>query len=488
MKEVKNKKDSNEKIEKIKEKKNKYSILFIFIGIFLFGIVFINLSFSFQLKGDKLVRIPYHTTYQENGANVKIFAQDFSKHVSIKGTVDTNKVGKYTLKYSYQLGFFPVVRTREVEVVDEEKPIIELKGQPSKNICPNKDYEEEGYTAVDDYDGDITDKVEVIREEGSIKYKVADSSGNVAVVEREIKKVDEEGPKIRLSSGSKVYVKRNSTYKEYGYTAVDNCDGDITDKVTVEGSVDTSQVGTYELKYKVEDSAGNKTEVIRQVVVNEVKVSQSTGKPGVIYLTFDDGPSSSGSTEKILNVLKEEGVKATFFVTRSGPDSLIKREFDEGHTVALHTYTHDYKQVYSSVDGFFDDLTKIQNRVKNITGQTPYVTRFPGGSNNTISNKYNKGIMQTLKTEVMNRGFVYFDWNVDASDAWACARKNVSDKKTCVYNNVIRNLSKQRANVVLMHDIKSYTADALRDIIQYGKNNGYVFEVLTKDTAQIKFN
>ncbi len=305
--------------------------------------------------------------------------------------------------------------------------------------------------------------------------------------ERVVTKTDSEFPKIRLSNGDKVYIKQGSTYQEYGYVAEDNCDGNLTDKVKVEGTVDTNVTGTYELKYSVEDSSGNRTEIIRKVIVNEVKVSKPTGKPGVIYLTFDDGPNGAGSTAKILDVLKQEGVKATFFVTGKGPDELIKREHDEGHVVALHTFTHDYKTVYASLNNYFDDLKKVQDRVSNITGVTSKVIRFPGGSNNTVSSKYSTGLMNALRSEVMNRGFVYFDWNVDASDAWKCARSSVKDKKTCVYNNVTSGLSKSKANVVLMHDIKSYTADALQDIIKYGKANGYSFEVLTVDTPPVQF-
>lgn len=463
-------------------------IVFIFILIFIIGLCFIYISFSFQLKGDKLLSIDYNETFKDPGFKASIFAIDISDKVKITGKVDTKKIGKYTLKYSYNLGFIPIEKIREVEVVDHEKPVIELTGATSQTMCPNQDYQEEGFKAYDDYEGDLTDKVEIIKTEVSYKYKVQDSSGNVVVVEREIIKKDADSPTIRLSSGETVYVRKGSTYRELGYTATDKCDGDLTDKVVVSGNVDTNTLGTYELVYKVQDSSGNENKVVRKVVVNEVKTSESVGKPGVIYLTFDDGPTSNGSTQKILDVLKEEGVKATFFVIGTGNDALIKREFDEGHTIALHSYTHKYDEIYVSVDAYFKDLTKLQNKVKNITGTTSTIIRFPGGSNNTVSNQYNKGIMSILKDEVENRGFIYFDWNVDASDAWQCARSNVKDKKTCVYNNVTKNLSKKRSNIVLMHDIKSYTADAIKDIIKYGKENGYVFEAITTSTKPVQFN
>ena len=113
--------------------------------------------------------------------------------------------------------------------------------------------------------------------------------------------------------------------------------------------------------------------------------------------------------------------------------------------------------------------------------------RFPGGSSNTVSRKYSQGIMTVLTNEVLNRGYRYYDWNVDASDAWQCAKNSVSDKKSCVYNNVVNNLSKNKANIVLMHDVKYHTMNALRDIIHYGKENGYTFEALQMDTAMVRF-
>ena len=202
--------------------------------------------------------------------------------------------------------------------------------------------------------------------------------------------------------------------------------------------------------------------------------------PGTIYLTFDDGPRE-GTTDVILDILKEENVKATFFVTNGGPDYLIKREYDEGHAIGLHTASHDYKTVYQSVDSYFNDLLSVQNRVKNITGINTMIIRFPGGSSNTVSRRYQNGIMSILTTEVLNRGYRYYDWNLSSGDAEG-GRHDADE----IYNNVVNGLSKDRVNMVLMHDIKPYTRDALRNIIQYGKNNGYTFASITDNTQMIK--
>lgn len=293
-------------------------------------------------------------------------------------------------------------------------------------------------------------------------------------VKRHVKVVDTTAPKLTLK-GSDMTLKLNQSYIEPGYSAIDNYDGDISNKVEVEGKVDTSKLGTYEVTYSITDSSGNKSTVERKVVISQVaKPTPQKGlSAGVIYLTFDDGPHVT-NTDKILDILKSEGVKATFFVVGVGPDRVIKRAYDEGHELALHTYSHKYDEIYKNEDAYYRDLYKIQSRVKNITGHTTMLMRFPGGASNNISRKINKGIMTRLTKDIQAKGFKYFDWNVDSGDA----SYNVDGK--FVYNNTIKQLSKTRSNVILMHDIHSHTVDALRDIIQYGKNNGYTFEVLSQ--------
>ena len=168
-------------------------------------------------------------------------------------------------------------------------------------------------------------------------------------------------------------------------------------------------------------------------------------------------------------------------MTGKGPDELIKREYDEGHSIGLHTSSHDYSRIYASVDAYFNDLYSVQERVKNVTGYESHIIRFPGGSSNTISRKYCPGIMSSLTKDVINKGCKYYDWNLSSGDA-AGGRPTAEDIK----NNVINNLRKDRANMILMHDIKTYTRDALRDIIKYAKENGYRFEVVTMDTDMVQ--
>lgn len=446
-----------------------------FLLLLVIGLgVIIYFSPTLKLNGKRTVTVNIHSTYKEEGAKATYQDKDVSKDVVIKGKVNTDVEGTYELKYSIKKGLFEREVKRTVNVKDIEKPIITLNGEKEIKVCPGKasEYKDQGYTAVDNVDGDITDKVTVTTLDNKIIYEVTDEEGNKATEERNLVESDTDSPTITLNGGENYTVLLNTSFTD-SYTAKDSCDGDLKSKVKVTGSVDTKKVGTYTLTYEVTDSSGNTATAKRTVKVVE------PAKGGVIYLTFDDGPKQ-GTTNVILDILKEENVKATFFVTNSGPDDLIKREFNEGHTVALHTASHDYKTVYSSVDAYFKDLQSVHDRVYRLTGYDSKIIRFPGGSSNTISRNYSKGIMTTLTKEVVNRGYHYFDWNVSSGDAGDV--KNADG----VYNNVINGLSKSRANVVLMHDIKPYTRDALKRIIQYGKTHGYTFAAITYDTPMVK--
>lgn len=215
--------------------------------------------------------------------------------------------------------------------------------------------------------------------------------------------------------------------------------------------------------------------------VRKAEEERIANAKGVIYLTFDDGPGAD--TARLLDILKAKDVKATFFVTGVGDDALIKREYDEGHTVGLHSFTHRYNVIYTSVAAYFDDLNQVATRVKNITGEDAKLIRFPGGSSNTVSARYDGGarIMSTLVNEVQNRGYQYFDWNISSGDAGGA---NTADE---VFVNVAAHL-KEGPNVVLQHDIKSYSVDAVERIIDHGLSNGYIFMPLTTSSPVTHHN
>ena len=461
--------------------KKKYVIGIIVVTILLLvGIIFfLFLPPEFKLTKGDTIELKYGEKYKDPGYKVTKFGKDYTKDIKIKNKINSKKLGTYKITYEVKINGITFKKVRKVKLIDDEKPIITLTGNENISICPNAEYKEEGYKATDNYDGDITKNVKITTKDGIISYSVKDSSGNTAEITRKITKEDKIAPTITLKGNKTITLYLGNTWKEPGYTATDNCDNDITNNVVKSGTVNPNKLGTYKIAYTVKDMTGNQAVVERTVKVISKPVNNNSGSnKGVIYLTFDDGPKQ-GTTNVILDILKEENVPATFFVTNSGPDSLIKREYDEGHAVGLHTASHNYATVYKSVDSYYNDLLQVQNRVKRITGYESKIIRFPGGSSNTISKKYSKGIMTILTKDVVNKGYHYFDWNISSGDA------GETTSSSGVYNYVVKSLSKNRSNVVLMHDIKPYTRDALRNIIRYGKNNGYTFAKITMSTPMV---
>lgn len=197
----------------------------------------------------------------------------------------------------------------------------------------------------------------------------------------------------------------------------------------------------------------------------------------VCYLTFDDGPSDN--TLKILDILKKANAKASFFVIGTSKLDYIKRAHSEGHTIALHANQHDYAKIYKNETAYFNDLTAISNKVKDLIGVESKIIRFPGGSSNKVSKDHNKGIMTRLAKQVQDKGYVYADWNVDSTDA---SGNKVSKAKIL---SSIKSSSKGKGDIcVLMHDTsaKTTTVEALPEIICYLRAQGYRFEGLTTDS------
>ena len=447
-------------------------LFLILIIITSFMLVYSVMSPNIEISTNN---IELNSNYVINYKAYNLFT-NLSDKVVIQDNIDINKPGEYVVTASANYLFYHVKKEFKVNVIDTISPIITLNGNMIVNVCPNTDYVEEGYTAHDNYDSDITNKVTIKKFDNSIFYSVVDSSNNRTEIERKINFTDEEKPIINLNGGNEFTIYLGNDYTEYGYTASDNCDGDITNNVIVTGNVNSNDIGNYNIKYEVSDTAGNKTEVIRTIhVVNKPSYYGN----GIIYLTFDDGPSDI--TGRVLDILDEEGVKATFFVTHGG--NYVRRAYNSGHTIALHTYTHDYSYLYSSVENYFVDLNNVSNSVYNTIGIYPKIIRFPGGSSNTVSRHYSSGIMSRLTKEVINRGYSYYDWNVDSNDAGGDGYN--SNK---IYNNVINGLSHSKTNIVLMHDSNGHTStvNALRDIIRYGKNNGYTFKAITSDTPIVR--
>ncbi len=201
----------------------------------------------------------------------------------------------------------------------------------------------------------------------------------------------------------------------------------------------------------------------------------------VCYLTFDDGPSPN--TDQVLRILEEEDVRATFFVVKA--DSVenrarLKAAADAGHTIGMHSASHDYHKIYSSVEAFLADYYELYTWIYEVTGKYPTVFRFPGGS----INGYNRAIYHELIAEMTRRGFAYFDWNVSAEDAAATTRAAATIVRSC-----LDSIPKIERGIILLHDStgKATTVAALPEVIQGYRDAGYTFAALSNEVKPIIF-
>ena len=248
---------------------------------------------------------------------------------------------------------------------------------------------------------------------------------------------------------------------------------------SVKGNLDKSSLEN-DVK-KLDESIKEKSTLLAEVKAKDTELrkhyNQIRQEKGikVVYLTFDDGPTPN-NTPRILEILKKNNIKATFFVIGQNPD-LYKRIVDEGHAIAIHTYSHEYKQVYASEDAFFQDLYKLRDLIIEKTGVNPKVTRFPGGSSTT---RVSKPIKQAIINRLTKEGYVYQDWNCDSTDA--------SGNKVPVEKLVKNGVCNVREVNLLMHDAyaKTTTVEALQQIIDAYRAKGYIFETLTVDSPKFQ--
>ena len=472
----------------------------------------------------------------------------------VKGDFDLNKVGTYDVTFQAKYKYLTLSEKRTFIVQDTVAPTIELVTIPGHCTAPGSEYEEEGFTAMDNYDGDISDKVTSEIKDDTVVYTVTDSSGNVAtavrpiiykdiippvitltsgqntvwnvgtdyvdpgyqatdnvdgdlttnvgvrgtvnghvagsyllaydvedssgnltVIERHVLVKDSQTPSILLNGDRVMYLELGSTYEEAGSTAYDSQGADLTANVTTSGSVDTSKMGLYTLVYSVTDHAGYTSSVKRWIYVYQKQDPSAVQNPTdkVVYLTFDDGPTRF--TTGVLDTLDKYGVKATFFVTNqySAYQNMISETAKRGHTIALHTYSHNFANVYSSLDAYYADF---QDVVVAQTGKEANIVRFPGGTSNTVSRRYCRGIMTQITQQLPELGYLYCDWNVDSNDAGSARTSNV------VAYNVMQGLKNYNTSIVLQHDTTSYSLRAIDEIIAWGLINGYTFLPMDSST------
>ena len=430
-----------------------------------------------KLNGSTETIVTVNTNYEDAGYELLSFGDkiDSSKYTVVEGNnIDINNIGEYRFFYDikYRLKNFHLERI--VKVVDNVSPEITTNIRSiERDFCTKKDKVKLEYSALDNYDGDITDKVIATEEESSITLTVIDANKNKKEMIIPITYAKKPENIFKLNGNSNVSIKVGGKYTESGASYTDGCGKKINEQIKISGNVDTSKVGTYKITYSLQ----NGKSLTRSVNVYKQSANTSSGKGKTIYLTFDDGPGVY--TKKILDTLAKYNVKATFFVTNQFPKYtyLIKDEKAAGHAVAVHTYTHNYN-IYKSVGTYVNDFNRMNNIIEKYTGSKSKIFRFPGGSSNTVSRKYARGVVRQIANKMTNDGYKYFDWDVSSGDAAGASRSKI-------YSNVVNGASRCSKCVILMHDIKYNTAYELDNILKTLTAKGYKFGTLSTSSPTV---
>jgi peptidoglycan/xylan/chitin deacetylase (PgdA/CDA1 family) len=214
----------------------------------------------------------------------------------------------------------------------------------------------------------------------------------------------------------------------------------------------------------------------RVATVNLVPRKFIIAKKPTVYLTFDDGPSMQ--TPKVLDLLKAEGIKASFFVLGNMAGEhpeFIRRMVRDGHTIGNHSYDHIYKNLYSDIAEFWRQIQKTENIISEICGVTPELVRAPGGTYSNFNAFY--------YYDMDEAGYTMMDWNMDSTDS---TRAGITAKEIIAH---VKSGTLKHEVILLMHDGTGHseTVKALPEIIDYFKKRGYAFAPLTKEVKPIQF-
>ena len=299
------------------------------------------------LVGEAIVTVEAGSIYEDAGAVANDTGDgDLSSKIEVSSTVNTDKLGEYTVTYtvSDSSGNEAVEVNRVVIVVDTTAPVITLNGDVVVTVEAGTNYSDAGAGAVDGYDGDLTGSMEVtdgvdILTVGSytVSYNVSDAAGNAAVpVIRTVIVVDTTPPVIALVGEAIVTVEAGSIYEDAGAVANDTGDGDLTSKVKVTGKVDVQKVGEYQLKYNVEDASGNKSlELTRRVIVETsiketIRIEKYNSVP--FWFEFKSKKEKSYAIESSTDLREWKGINVI-----KGTGAIVRFE-DERDQVFLQMY------------------------------------------------------------------------------------------------------------------------------------------------------
>lgn len=405
---------------------------------------------------------------------IKEYYKITPQEIKIINEVDNQKCGKYQIHYlfSYQK------KTLNIIIIDNIPPIFETISKKiliNENIeakdciknlydqTPTKIYFKEQYL----FDEEKTYKVEIIAEDFCHNKT---THHTYILVEKE----DKQAPiikgitNIQIRKGMDFDYMRDLEYED---------DHDQNPQIIIDDhQFNKNKEGIYEIIYTIKDKSNNLNQYHRQIEVISPYDNIDVKKDGIktCYLTFDDGPSLL--TKDVLEILDQYHIKATFFVTGSQKDSYhyLKEIKEKGHVLGLHSFSHDYQDIYHSVENYMNDLKKIKQLVKDETGEDIHYIRFPGGSSNLVSKKYNKGIMKRLTKKVIDEGYQYYDWSCINGDG-----ENINNVKELL-KKAKEEIGEKEDIMFLMHDGKhnEKTVEALPYLLDYLISKGYEFHVI----------
>lgn len=428
-----------------------------------------RLANPLALKSDTY-RVQINSNYDPKGNIASVF-MDSDANVSFSGDVNIAEEGSYPVSYTYKGKEYPFT----IEVGDFLGPVLkvhDITTDTAETLTANSFIDE----MTDDSSCSVKVEGSIPSEPGTYELTLVarDVQGNETTEKVMLTRQEDKTAPVLEGFEEQVSLLQGRSYTPGNYALSDDLDG--APILYVDSSaVDVNTPGDYQVIYNVKDRSGNEQNYIQTVSIKE---DPDLGKK-LVYLTFDDGPSAN--TLRVLDTLKQNGAVGTFFVTGTHPDYnyVMKEITDSGNAIALHTNTHDYSQIYSSDEAYFADLQAISDLVEQQTGVKSDLIRFPGGSSNTISANFTPGIMSRLSEEVHKRGYEYFDWNIDSTDA---SGNDVPVSQ--IVANATSGIGMDQV-VILMHDTdaKNTTIEALPEIIKAYKDAGYEFRVLTKDSA-----
>lgn len=440
----------------------KNKIIYIFISI-LTIIIFFIINYLFITKinvGD--ITLEINSNYDFNSKKGKLRGKEID--LTNNSNVDITKLGDYDVTFeTHEKYAINTKKKVKVHVIDEEKPNITLKGENEIIINYKDEYKEDGYIATDNYDGDITDKVIIENNIDNTKlgnyeviYKVKDSSNNETIVKRNVIVKDTKKPTIKLNRNINSYVILNNDININDFKATDDYDGDITDKVIVEGSVNTKKVGLYKVTYKVKDSSDNET--ILETTIN-VQKKNKRGVPVMMYHWFYDDTKGEDISGKPNN---------HNYISKTNFEKQIKYLVDNNYYFATFEELSDYIDKKIDLPEKSIILTDDDGRA------SFYEIAYP------ITLKYKVPITSFVITnkepwkKYINKDYLLMESHTDSLHVRSCTKSKWDGKAMCesykgIYNDLV--LSRNKLNndpTIFAYPFGHYSDDFIKALKDSG--------------------